>query len=80
MKKILLSVLTVLAVGTAKADEKAWYLQTDTNAKVALEKVDYLLAADDDEIRSRSHRARGDTYCRSQVGELFAAGNRLRDR
>ncbi len=49
MKKILLSVLTVLAVGTAKADEKAWYLQTDTNAKVALEKVDYLLAADDDD-------------------------------
>ena len=69
MKKILLSVLTVLAVGTAKADEKAWYLQTDTNAKVALEKVDYLLAADD-----------GHTYCRSQVGDLFAAGNRLRDR
>lgn len=49
MKKILLSILTVLAVGTTKADEKAWYLQTDTNAKVALEKVDYLLAADDDD-------------------------------
>ena len=49
MRRFLLSVLVILAVGMAKADEKAWYLTTDTNVSVPMENVDYLLAADDDD-------------------------------
>lgn len=49
MRKFLLSVMALLAVGVAKADDKAWFLLTDTNVKVAADNVDYLLAADDDD-------------------------------
>ncbi len=50
MKRILLSVLTVLTVCFAKADDKAWYINTNTNVSIPVENVDYLLAADDDEL------------------------------
>lgn len=41
--------MMLLAAGMAKADDKAWYLCTDANVKVALADVDYLLAADDND-------------------------------
>ena len=41
--------MLLLAAGMAKADDKAWYLCTDANVKVALADVDYLLAADDND-------------------------------
>lgn len=42
--------MTILSVCFAKADDKAWYLNTNTNVSVPIENVDYLLAADDDEL------------------------------
>ena len=42
--------MVLLAVGVAKADDKAWYLLTDANVQVAADNVDYLLAADDDDL------------------------------
>ncbi len=49
MKKLLLSVFALLAVGYAKADDKAWFLKTDTQVRIPVESVDYFLAADDDD-------------------------------
>lgn len=40
--------MAFLAVGFARADEKAWFLKTNTEVLILVENVDYLLAADDD--------------------------------
>lgn len=50
MRKILFTVLAFLAVGAASADEKTLYLKTDTQVVIPVDNVDYLVAADDDDL------------------------------
>ena len=50
MKKILLLFMSLFSLTYMYAEENVWVLQTDTQVNVPIDEVDYLLAADDDNL------------------------------
>ena len=50
MRKLLLLFMSLFSLTYMYAEENVWVLQTDTQVNVPIDEVDYLLAADDDNL------------------------------
>ena len=58
MRKLLLLFMSLFSLTYMYAEENVWVLQTDTQVNVPIDEVDYLLAADDDNLFAVVMKAR----------------------